>query len=118
MASDDGRSDSWIEVDLGREFVPKLDKGILQEINTHDFLGAEDGREVALLEQGRCAICEGPLEGESIRVSSGRGTIAVTCSVICLDDGLILGYLDEQMEDVRQRVVLRRQGVRESEDKS
>lgn len=114
----DGRSEAeWIEVDLPHESAPKLETGLWRAINENDFLAHPGSKEAVLLEEGKCGVCEGPLEEETIRLSSGRGTIAVTCSVICLDDGLIMGYLNEQMEDVGQRVILRRQGVRESEDK-
>lgn len=57
--------------------------------------------------QGKCMLCEGPLGEETIVKINVVGIDQVYCSHKCDSDMVLLGYLSQQYDDVKERVEFR-----------
>lgn len=57
--------------------------------------------------EGKCMLCEGELGGETIVKVNVVGIDQVYCSHRCDNDMVLLGYLSQQYDDVKERVDFR-----------
>lgn len=58
-------------------------------------------------EEGKCMMCRGPLGAHTMIILSVQGICAGFCSGVCLQDMGVIGWLQEQHDDIQDRVKFR-----------
>jgi hypothetical protein len=87
--------------------IPDNLRGVMKDIPL-DVPGDPEQKEIyARVADGLCMTCEGPLGDNTMLIVSSRGIVFVSCGGACLTDMQVLGWLQEQHEDISQKVDFR-----------
>lgn len=103
---EDGNADSVFLAADSDTRIPQALVSVFESIPYNTRGESEESLEVALAL--RCACCGDRLmEHTAIIISEGEIQV-IACSGVCLDDVITLGYLTEQLEDVSDKINMRR----------
>ena len=75
--------------------------------NFGDQMNADELRVYELARHGKCMTCEGPLEEHSNVIVNRSGIVGAYCGGQCHSDMAVLGYLQEQHDDIMTAVKFR-----------
>lgn len=107
MADENDRQEVILHPDHFAD-VDNIPDNIIELIDQFPFIvGGESDEELAIVKQGICACCRRAMGEHTHIVLDGQGILSLTCSGVCHDDLMILGYLHEQATDVISRMEMR-----------
>lgn len=93
---------------LFKKMPPNMQK-VIHSIGFPDFENMnEDEAEVyELARQGKCMACHSDLSRTALLIVNRFGVVAAYCSGPCMTDFVVIGYLQEQHEDISVQVRMR-----------
>lgn len=92
-----------------------LPEDMLKLLVSEPLLAGEGDVELQALEVWRCPVCGDELGEETTLMLTDGGILAVVCKSLCIEYGILLGYIHGELERVHTRVQEMRQ---ENEDDS
>lgn len=88
--------------------VPNNVRTLIEQIG---FLGELENAEMEEIydrfRQGRCMTCTGPLGEDTLLFVTRYGLVSAYCCGACAQDLAVSGWLQEQMDDIRDGVMFR-----------
>jgi hypothetical protein len=104
--SDENPRHVLLEFDSGiLDGVPDVPAELLRTVPF--IVGGENDAELRNIEKGRCPVCTSQLGEETAVFVGMEGIIWVVCRPLCLDDQVVMGYLNQLATDIVQTVQFR-----------
>ena len=98
------------ETELGEEFdgVPNNLRSLIKIVGFIDTELDEGMTEAyAPLTRGQCMTCHSPLGGNTVLFVTSKGIVAGYCSGPCVQDHAVLGWIQEQHDDLIDSISFR-----------
>jgi hypothetical protein len=90
------------------EGVSEQMKSLVDQVGVIGELANEDAEETfAPCREGRCLACHAPVGDTAMFIITDHGIVGVYCGGACLQDIALVGWLQEELQDVTTRIHFR-----------
>jgi hypothetical protein len=99
-----------VEEELGPEFdaVPSNLRSLIEHVGFVDKqLETDEAEMYAPLTRGRCMTCKAQLGEQTVLFVTVNGIVAGYCGGACVQDLAVIGWLQEQFDDIQDSINFR-----------